>query len=250
MTADELTILQNAAATIKRGEYYLNLSASLEDSPSMITRSTLAELAEKSTDELRKARPTIEAHATSGQPFPALARDLFDLLSAGSPEWLEYLSKPKAAAWAEAARAILAAAGSPSGSNENAVRNEEAEAPQYPHLNTQKSENELRRIFAALVKEGYIDGSGPEAEQSFLYAFDPAAPEQGRIKWICDKNGRGIDKAGICAFLKLTLPNNFDKWRTAAAAIFVVEIGKHERERYWNREDNLKRIEEISAIMR
>ena len=130
MTADELHTLKAAAATIKNtGHLYrAALAYSPEGKPGGNLLRDLRTLAARSLAGLQESRFIIEAHATSGQPFPALARDLFDLLSAGFPEWLEYLSNTEAAAWEGAARAILAAAGCPSGSNENAARNEEAGA--------------------------------------------------------------------------------------------------------------------------
>ena len=54
------------------------------------------------------------------------------------------------------------------------------------HLNTQKSEQEQRRIFAALVEAGFIagaDAAGASMLQPFLNAFDPESREQGRIIW-------------------------------------------------------------------
>lgn len=111
MNTEELKALQAAAATLKRGDYYLNLSASLEESPTIITRATLAKLADKSINELDEARASIEAHALTRLPFPPLAEELFSLLEAGRPEWLSFVNEQRADNWEAAALAILVAAG-------------------------------------------------------------------------------------------------------------------------------------------
>lgn len=51
-------------------------------------------------------------------------------------------------------------------------------------ITTEKSQEDLQRIFRELVEAGYIDGNAPEALADFLNAFDPAAEKQGRIAWI------------------------------------------------------------------
>lgn len=54
------------------------------------------------------------------------------------------------------------------------------------HLETSKTKEEQRRIFQGLAARGFIagtDAGGASMLQPFLNAFDPAAPEQGRIIW-------------------------------------------------------------------
>lgn len=241
MTADELRTLNATAAAIKNAGRLYRAALAHSAPGKIIIPASLRTLAARSLAGLQESRFIVEAHA--GQPFPALARDLFDLLSAGFPEWLAYLSNTEAAAWEVASRAILAAAAIPSESNENAARNEEA-APEYPHLNTNKSDEELRRIFAALVEEGYIDGSRPEAEQSFLDAFDydPRKPGRiawstkgpGRIEWIKKSRSNSPNKAALCDFLRLWCEaGTWEEW-TTLAQIFGVSIGKNQRARNYN----------------
>lgn len=267
MTREDLQALKKAADTIRRaGKDYEDALSWQDEGIARLARGAIASRAEACCSILSAARDIVEAHTASGHDLPARASDLVELLEEiGAPAWLDSFPKSKAEGWKADAAAIIAAArsaGSPArakpaekgaGTAQISTSTPATEPNTIRHLNTAKNEQELRRIFAALVEAGYIagaDAAGASMLQPFLDAFDPEAREQGRINWIRSKNGRGVDKAGICALLKLTLPNNFDTWKAAAAAIFGVEIGKHERERYWSHEDNEKRIDEIRDLMK
>lgn len=79
-------------------------------------------------------------------------------------------------------------------------------------IQTDKDETELRRIFAALVEGGFIDGSGPDSLADYLNVFNPDTTKQGRIKWIKRGKNKQINKLAFCQFLRLfgVVPFNSD----------------------------------------
>lgn len=92
-------------------------------------------------------------------------------------------------------------------------------------LTSNKTPEQLRGIFSALVGAGYIDGSGPESLPDFLRAFDPGAGKQGRIIWTRRAKSHALNKMALCDFLYLHgVPA--ERWHEYAAAIFGVEVSK------------------------
>lgn len=214
MTPEEAKALRIAAATIRNAEQpalalafegrgYLERIRALEieeqkkeerlaDARNAIQscRMAIAVLASRSCRELLTARYIVEAETASGHDLPALALELRDLLEKiGRPAWLDFIGTSEAAGWQESAAAIIAAA-RPRGKATTTAQistSTPAAAPNtIRHLNTNKNEQELRRIFAALVEAGFIagaDAAGASMLQPFLDAFDPEAREQGRIIW-------------------------------------------------------------------
>lgn len=152
-------------------------------------REALAKLASRSCRELLTARYIVEAVTASGHDLPALALELRDLLEKiGRPAWLDFISTSEAAGWQESAAAIIAAArpGGKAATTAQISTSTPAAAPNtIRHLNTNKNEQEQRRIFAALVEAGFIAGAdgGSSMLQPFLDAFNPKAEKQGRIIW-------------------------------------------------------------------
>lgn len=106
----------------------------------------------------------------------------WDALACTFREWARQVEGCKPS---EAAAAPVPASGQETG---QIAASTPAAAPNtIQHLNTNKNEQEQRRIFAALVKAGFIAGTdtgGASMLQPFLNAFNPAAPEQGRIIWM------------------------------------------------------------------
>lgn len=153
-------------------------------------REALATLASRSCRELLTARYIVEAVTASGHDLPALALELCDLLEKiGRPAWLDLIGTSEAAGWQESAAAIIAAA-RPRGKAATTAQistSTPAAAPNtIQHLNTNKNEQELRRIFAALAEAGFIagaDAAGASMLRPFLDAFNPGARNQGRIIW-------------------------------------------------------------------
>ena len=99
-------------------------------------------------------------------------------------------------------------------------------------ITTEKSQEDLQRIFRELVEAGYIDGSAPEALADFLNAFDPAAEKQGRIAWIWADKRQGQPSprhildfvAQMAGGLDGIAPEMCDR---IASAIFGQAIARH-----------------------
>lgn len=91
---------------------------------------------------------------------------------------------------------------------------------------TEKSREDLQRIFRELAEAGYIDGTAPDAEADFLAVFDASATRQGRITWTrLARNKKDLNKRSICDFLLLFgIDETTDTIRAYCRAIFGVEI--------------------------
>ena len=98
--------------------------------------------------------------------------------------------------------------------------------PTLYHLNTTLNQQELARIFTRLVKDGFIDGSAPDAQADFLNAFNPAAEKQGRITWKKKAKNHGLNKMAICDFLHLFGITEREDLKEYANAIFGISISK------------------------
>lgn len=143
--------------------------------------------------QLQRAREIIEAHASTGRPFPGSVKDFAAYLQElAVPSWPGYTAVPGTAAGfqREAEWIVEAVLGSSPASGQEPAQIPASTPAATPntiqHLNTEKNEQEQRRIFAALVEAGFIagaDAAGASMLQPFLNAFDPEAREQGRIIW-------------------------------------------------------------------
>lgn len=93
-------------------------------------------------------------------------------------------------------------------------------------IQTEKSQEDLQRIFEELVKDGYIDGDIPDAKADFLAVFDARATRQGHITWTrLARNKKDLNKRSICDFLLLFgIDEATDNIRAYCRAIFGVEI--------------------------
>ena len=89
---------------------------------------------------------------------------------------------------------------------------------------TEKSREDLQRIFRELAEAGYIDGSAPDAEADFLAVFDAGAGRQGCITWTRRGKNKALNKRSICDFLLLFGITDTDTIRAYSRAVFGVEI--------------------------
>lgn len=130
--------------------------------------------------------------------------------------------------------------------------------PRY-YLPTEKSQEDLARIFHDLAKGKYIDATLPEALRNFLNAFassNPGAQEaqstapQARITWIWKARNGQVSPMQILDFaIRMTgRPNNAipQEFYNTVAAIFGVNISRGVKDRYWRQKteisEDLERI--------
>lgn len=89
---------------------------------------------------------------------------------------------------------------------------------------TEKSREDLQRIFRELAEAGYIDGSAPDAEADFLAVFDAGAGRQGCITWTRRGKNKALNKRSICDFLLLFGVEESAAVQAYSRAVFGVEI--------------------------
>lgn len=89
---------------------------------------------------------------------------------------------------------------------------------------TEKSREDLQRIFRELAEAGYIDGSAPEAEADFLAVFDAGATRRGRITWTRRGKNKALNKRSICDFLLLFGVEESAAVQAYSRAVFGEEI--------------------------
>lgn len=109
-------------------------------------------------------------------------------------------------------------------------------------IHTDKTRNELERIFSELVEGGYIADGACGALEDFMMAFDDMATEQGRIVWIKQGKNRQLNKAALCAFLNLFGIIDNDKIQAFSRAIFGVDLNSSNVSRDSAERDRLKAI--------
>ncbi len=115
--------------------------------------------------------------------------------------------------------------------------------PRY-YLNTNKSREELDRIFHALVEHKYISGAAPESLQNFCNAFDADGEKpQGEIKWIWTAKNTQVSPAQILDFVFIMAGAEMDqadkKVFTAVERIFNITISDSARSRFKNGETEI-----------
>ena len=89
---------------------------------------------------------------------------------------------------------------------------------------TEKSREDLQRIFRELVEAGYIDGGNTDAEADFLAVFDAGGTRQGRITWTRLGMNKALNKRSICDFLLLFGITAPDAIQAYSRAVFGVEL--------------------------
>lgn len=109
-------------------------------------------------------------------------------------------------------------------------------------IRTNKTPEDLRRIFSELVKDGYIADGACGALEDFMMVFDDMATEQGRIVWIKQGRNRQLNKAALCAFLNLFGIIDTDKIQAFSRAIFGVDLNSSNVSRDTAEHDRLKAI--------
>lgn len=111
--------------------------------------------------------------------------------------------------------------------------------PRY-YLNTNKSREELARLFHALVEHKFISGAAPESLQNFCNAFDSDGEKpQGVINWIWTaKRNKQVSPAQILDFVYIMAGakmNQEDKAEyTAVERIFGITISDTVRSHFRN----------------
>ncbi len=253
MTLEELKALESVANTMKAADYQLALAGSFPTSagrPNSLAAPIIHKLAAKSRAALHEARLIVEANSTAGLAFPPTAAKLADLLAEAAPDWLSYLPKNEADAWKADARVIVEAVrlDTTPKTSEKPAKMEADALPKYPHLNTTKSADALRRIFNALAEKEFIareDSTGADMLAGFLNAFDTDPSKEGGIAWSPKPGGRIIwqikarsgapSKAALCDFLRIFCgARSWEDWETLAEKIFQIKLDKNQRTRYFN----------------
>ena len=242
MTSNELKALRIAAVTIRNAGELARVEEAISPRAEGAPRDgrvlqAYYTLAERSLAEIREARYIVEAHSTTGQPFPALAVELADLLAEGAPEIIAHLTSPEADAWRADALAIVTATGRSIGSSDKAAQpaTDTSTPEPFPYLHARKSADDLRVIFEDLAAEGYIADKDPATGDDMLAAFiDAFSPDkQGRIIWI-KKHGERVSKKHLCAFLFACGNRLWEDWQEIARAVFGVSLDRHDKDRYYN----------------
>ena len=91
-------------------------------------------------------------------------------------------------------------------------------------ITTEKSQEDLQRIFRELVEAGYIDEGAPDAEADYLAVFDAAAKKQGHITWTKFGKSKALNKRSICVFLLLFGVEESVAVKAYSRAVFGVDI--------------------------
>lgn len=124
--------------------------------------------------------------------------------------------------------------------------------PRY-YLNTNKSREELTRIFNALVKHKFISGAAPESLQNFCNAFDSDGEKpQGVINWIWTaKRNKQVSPAQILDFVYIMAGAEMNQADrnvfTAVERIFNITISDSARSRSKNGETEI--FQDIVSIV-
>ena len=178
MTSDEINLVYKATESIKHAERFLQLVKSSplpKEEAAARAFSTFQRIATKSLGELRELWCAVDAHSTSGMPFPKTVIEFVDSLDEYPQEWLSYINRDQAEKWRVLVRKVVSTVKGYPGSQ------------LVFHLYTPKTESDLRRIYSDLVEAGFIAGEDPVTHagllNSFLNVFAQDSLQQGHIIW-------------------------------------------------------------------
>lgn len=198
MTTEELQALERTVETICRIQHDYTLAVRFEEE-AFFKRMCAMRVVRMASD-LHRDRLAVEAHRSTGMPFPRIVVDLAEQLEQiGKPDVLGIVEAATAAkVMSDAAAIVGCVLQRPAAVPEQVQIPASTSGPDNPrpcYINTNKNWKELDRIYSELVSGGFIDGSAPDALANFHDAFDKDATKQGRISWIGESSKH---KDGAC----------------------------------------------------
>lgn len=198
----------------------------------------------KDTERIAKAAHTVLLDtlqaAESGSPLPKYVRECIADLNAVSD--ILKVHTGASAIWRREVEGLLTSL-APYAEGNNS-------APIRYYLNTNKSQEELERIFHALVEHKYISGAAPDSMQNFFNAFDSDAQKpQGEIKWIWIPKNKQVSPAQILDFVFIMAGAEYDKVVfTAVERIFGITISETVKSR--NRNNQTAIYQDLLSIVK